>query len=87
MRRRYDMTRSDNAPVSNRCLMPITGPEGKFTVYVGMKVCSVILIPISIPDGGAIMVDQSRMGGVEFDVIYERMPEGRSFVEFAFTVQ
>ncbi len=81
------MSRSDNAPVGSMCMMPTNGPDGTFSVYVGVKVCNVILSPIRVPTGGIIMVDQNSLGENSFIVIYENMPEHRDFVEFSFTVQ
>jgi hypothetical protein len=87
MIRRYDMSRSDNAPVSNRCMMPIEGPSGNFFVYTGITACNVVITPIRVPNGGIIMVDQGTLGGNGFTVNYEDMPDGRSYVEFFFMVQ
>jgi len=87
MIRRYDMTRSDNAPVANRCMMPVSGKSGSFVVYAGVKVCSVVITPIRIPEGGVIMVDNSSLGRDNtFRIMYDNMPDRRSFVEFSFVV-
>jgi hypothetical protein len=88
MIRRYDMTRSDNAPVTNRCMMPVRGKSGSFVVYTPIKACTVVISPIRIPEGGSIMLDNSSLGKDNtFRVIYDNMPGKRNFVEFSFVVQ
>lgn len=87
MIRRYDMSRSDNAPLGSRCMMPCTEGNGHFNVYAGFNVSSVSITPIGIPSSVRMFVDDSSLGDVSFRVIYENVPKGMNSVEFYFVAQ
>ena len=87
MIRRYDMTRSDNAPVNSRCMMPVSKGSGHFWVHTSMNVRAVTISPVSIPEGSMLEVDHSSIGGKGFRVFYSNIPDDGMFVEFSFVMQ
>jgi len=87
MIRRYDMTRSDNAPVGASCMMPCHQGNGSFVVYTGFMVSSAIVTPVNVPDGCRLFVDVSSFGKDNFRVFYENIPKGVKSVEFYFVAQ
>jgi len=87
MIRRYDMTRSDNAPLGSRCMMPCKEGDGSFMVYVGFLVSSAMVTPVRVPDGCRLFIDESSFGDTSFRIIYENVPKGVQALEFSFVAQ
>jgi len=87
MIRRYNMSRSDNAPVGSRCMMPCKEGDGSFFVYTGFLVTSAVVTPVGVPAGTTLVVDPSSFSKDGFRVIYEGVPSDVKMVEFYFVAQ
>jgi len=84
MIRRYDMSRSDNAPFTGKITYPCESGAGRIFVYTGFAVSSAIVAPVGLPSGARLFVDTSFGKESGFDVTYENMPIGSSRIEFSF---
>lgn len=72
MIRRYDMSRSDNFLVCATIEFMCFYESGKFFVYTGFKVKSVIVSVVSSSPGTEIEVDHSSFDSDGFYVLYRK---------------
>lgn len=86
MRRRYDLRRSDNFPLTGDMKHSCCG-DGELFVYTGFPVQSVVVVPVEIPKGVELKsrTDPSIDNG--FYVEYRNVPAMPGFIQFSFTAQ
>ena len=86
MIRRYDMRRSDNFPACSTIERQCLKESGKFFVFTGFPVKSVLLVPIKVPQGGELIIDTDFFEKDGFSVSFRGLTNN-SIVKFSYQAQ
>lgn len=86
MKRRYNMTRSDNFPVCATMETICSDASGRIFVYTGFPVKSAIVAKVSGPDKAEVFPDMSFKEEEGFYVIYTNVEAG-AVIKFTYQAQ
>ena len=86
MRRRYDLRRSDNFPLTGYTTHVCQG-DGELLVYTGFPVQSVVIVPINLPEGAELKARTDSKVNNGFYVEFTGVPLDPGIIHFSFTAQ
>jgi len=86
MRRRYDLRRSDNFPLTGDMKHVCCG-GGELFVYTGFPVQSAVIVPVGLAPPAELKtrIDEGSISG--FYVEYSNIPVTPGMIHFSFTAQ
>ena len=86
MRRRYDLRRSDNFPLTGD-MRHICHGDGELFIYTGFPVQSVVIVPVGLPAGVELKTRTGQDVDDGFCVEFSGVPADPGIIHFSFTAQ